>query len=47
MTSIAQLTKASDCACTCRDPVRASAMFLNELSILNALELQIDLYFVG
>ena len=30
MTSIAQLVKASDFACTDRDPVQASAMFLNK-----------------
>ena len=33
MTSLAQLIKASEYACTGRYPVQASAMFLNELII--------------
>ena len=33
MTSIAQLIKTSEYACTGRDPVQASAVFLNELII--------------
>ena len=39
MTSIAQLIKTSDYACTGRYPVQASAMFLNELSISLSLQL--------
>ena len=47
MTSIAQLIKASDYACTGRYPVQALAMFLSELSISLYLPLSLFLSFLS
>ena len=43
MTSIAQLIKASEYACTGRSPLQASTMFLNELIISLSLSLSFSL----